>query len=589
MRAQMQSNDQLPRFGAHLNAARVPELLARAKEASARLASMREQLQLGMEPSELSALLVLYEEISTSLALAGTWAGVLFSVESSNEAYAALESSVSAIGTEIGEQILFFSLTLKTWPRVELERYAKALPRYAQWLRELGMHALHALSEEHEKLLLLKDEHGADIHDKVYEMLTSTYLFTLEYEGKTLSLTRGELTKYLRHKDRAVRKAAAEALIVPYTQHAGVLAELYRAIALDYDTETVRIRKYEQPIAARHLNNLIPADAFDALVASVAKHRSVFHRYIHLKQRALGYKDFTRYDFLAPIDGLPDGISWVETQSRVLDAFAQFAPWLHDAAKKVFDAQNIDAQPRIGKRSGAFCAGVAPGEVPFVLCNHTGNWDDVSTVAHELGHAAHDIVAAKNSILTFSPPLVLAETASTFAEHLLFMQTVQRSDARSAIALLCHKLDDALLTIVNQTRIVAFELEAHRLLAQGATAGELDALWSRLAAEDFPMVEWPESSVQWRTIPHIFHTPFYCYSYVFGLLLVFSLWKRYEQEGKAFTDSFHTLLAAGGNEMPADLLGRLGIDIQSQAFWDGGFSTVEGLVNELENRLKAYK
>lgn len=226
---------------------------------------------------------------------------------------------------------------------------------------------------------------------------------------------------------------------------------------------------------------------------------------------------------MAPVDGIPENIPYDEAIAKVLAAYDGFAPWFGDAAREVLAAGFLDAFPRDNKRSGACCYPVAPGETPIVIANYQGRFDDVATLAHELGHATHDIVGKDLPVLTSHPPIVLAESASTFAEYLLFLDMLKTANDREAIALLCAKLDDILLTIVNQNRITRFEVQAQTLLSEHAPASELDSLWALLAKEDFPAIEFPDSMQLWRASPHMYHSPFYCYSYSFGILLVCAL------------------------------------------------------------------
>jgi oligoendopeptidase F len=216
-----------------------------------------------------------------------------------------------------------------------------------------------------------------------------------------------------------------------------------------------------------------------------------------------------------------------------------------------------------------------------VILNHTGTYEDMFTMAHELGHAVHDILAGKNSSLSFHPPLVLAESASTFAETLLFNAEIKEANKEQRIALISKRIDDMIVTIVSQMRYTHFEEQAHDMLSNGVKPEEINKLWVKLLKEDFPAIEFPESSVQWTAIPHIYHSPFYCYSYAFGLLLVLSLYRRYEEEGDVFVEKFKTLLEAGGSKPPAELLQELGYDITDEAFWGGGFSVIREYVAEL--------
>jgi oligoendopeptidase F len=575
----------LPRFGPQFSLTRVEPLLAKAETLTQQLEAQKEKLHADMSVAELDALLTTYEQLSVSMGLAEDTIDILFSVDMNNDEVRTAKNNANRITTDISNRMLFFSLTIKQWSAQRLLHYSDALPRYRGWLRRLAAHAPHTLSEAEERIILYKDNTGDHLLKQVYDMITNNYMYTVTLEGKTETLTRSELSRYYHHPDRAVRKAASEALIVPFEKDHAVLGELYRGIVEDFDVETLKLRNYDEPIAARHLGNSIPAAAYTALNTVVERNRTVFREYITLKQKALGYKDFTRFDFTAPVQGAPQHIEYAAAKERVLNTFRSFAPWMADGAQRVFDEQCIDVPPRAGKRSGACCYGLVPGETPVVILNFTGTYDDLFTMAHELGHAIHDMMAAEQSPLVFSPPLVLAESASTFGETLLFHTELKKANKQERIALLCQRLDDLLGTIMVQMRFTRFEAEAHALLEAGGSVQELDTLWVQLAQDDFPDIEFPKTSVQWSTIPHIHHSPFYCYSYAFGMLFVLVLWRRYEEEGAAFVPKFKKLLAAGGSQEPAALLQALGYDITTDAFWEDGFAVIQQHVDELHSLL----
>ncbi len=566
---------------------RIRALIVEADSLSQEIAAAREQVKPTISDADLKIIIEKYERVSVALSIARSWSDARYSISQKDETAAALESETSAAVTTLAERTLYLTIALKTWPSQRLQSAGKALPRYKQFFHELVLAKAHSLTEPEERVLLISEEHGGEALGTIYDLLTNSFRFNFKFEGKELTLTRSELSQYYSHKDHAVRKAAQDALAQPFLQHKDTLGELYRAVAGGYRAGSTKLRKFEKPIDARHYGNMIPHEAYDALLRVCNRNRGIFQRYVERKAQILKLEKFTRYDFMAPVPGIPENISYEDAMKRVLAAFDGFAPWFGDGAREIIAAGHLDAFPRDGKRPGACCYPIAPGETPIVLTNFQGTWDDVSTLAHELGHAVHDIQTNDLSVLTSHPPLVLAESASTFGEYLLFLETLKHSTNEQAIALLCARLDDMLLTIVNQIRITRFEVEAQTLLEAHAPTSELDALWARLAKEDFPNIEWPESMALWRASPHIHHSPFYCYSYAFGILLVCALVRRRAEPG--FSDRVKALLSAGGNAMPADLLKAQGIDLTQEKVWEDGFATINELVLELENRLKAYK
>jgi oligoendopeptidase F len=274
-----------------------------------------------------------------------------------------------------------------------------------------------------------------------------------------------------------------------------------------------------------------------------------------------------------------------QAASLVLDTFERFSPRLAAYARQVFVDGHLDSEVRKGKDSGAFCYGVLPGLTPWVLLNYTAKARDVATMAHELGHAVHSLMAGEHSILTFHSTLPLAETASVFSEQLLTDRLLQEEpDVAVRRDLLVHALDDAYATVTRQAYFVLFERQAHDMIAKGATADELSAAYVANLEEQFgdAVSLSDEFKWEWISIPHIYRTPFYCYAYSFGQLLVLSLYQRYRQEGAAFIPTYLRILAHGGSQSPAAILGEAGIDMASPAFWQGGFDVIGDMIDELE-------
>jgi oligoendopeptidase F len=573
---------QLPRFGKSITTERVPALLEAAEQATAALEARKEELKATMPTAALKQLIELYEEASRNLTLADSIVDALFSIDTNNNEIRNVQSQVNRVSTDISSRLLFFNLTLKSWPVAELRKHSKQLPQYSAWIERLIIYAPYTLQENEERIILYKDSTGDELLRKLYTMITSRYTYTLTVEGEEKTVTRAELGQYAMHAKREVRKAATEAMLVPFTADHAILGEVYQGLVEDWANEHMKLRNYESAIASRHIANQIPPEAFEALKRVVHKNRSLFREYTELKRKALGYEDFTRYDFAAPVPGLPEEIEYEVAKKRVLSVFHSFAPWMASHAEKIFNDGHIDVPPAKGKRSGACCYGMIPGETPVVILNFTGMYEDMATMAHELGHAVHDVLAGKkNTDLTYHPPLVLAETASTFAEAILFAAELKESEPAVRKALLCQRIDDIMGTSLSQMRITEFELKAHELIANGASAEELDVLWAKLQKEDFPTIDYPEKSVYWSAVPHIHQSPFYCYSYAFGMLLVLSLYKRYEDEGAAFVPKFEALLAAGGSAAPAEVLGKLGYDITKDEFWEGAFAVLRKHIEEL--------
>jgi oligoendopeptidase F len=340
-------------------------------------------------------------------------------------------------------------------------------------------------------------------------------------------------------------------------------------------------------MAARHLANEIEARSVDALLAACERAHPLVQRYYRLKRRLLGLDELLDYDRYAPVGEARGAVAWDEARRLVLDAYRDFSPELAEIAGRFFERRWIDAELRPGKRGGAFSASTVPSVHPYVLLNYTGTQRDVMTLAHELGHGAHQWLAREQGLFEHDTPLTLAETASVFGEMLVFRRLLrEESDPKTRLALLCGKLEDAFATVFRQVVMTRFEQKLH---AARRGEGELpieriSALWleaNRPMHGDAVRLT-DDYAWWWLYIPHFVHSPFYCYAYAFGELLVLALLRRYDAEGAAFVPRYLALLRAGGSESPAVLLSRIGLDVTDPAFWDGGVALLGELVEEAE-------
>jgi oligoendopeptidase F len=412
--------------------------------------------------------------------------------------------------------------------------------------------------------------------------------FPLKYQGRTKQLTREQLMSYVRHPLVSVRRGAYQSLFNVYGAQRDILGDLYKHLVQDWGNEGLQLRHYSSPIAVRNMANDLPEQAVDALLTTCRKNVDVFQEYFLLKQRLLKLKAFHRYDVYAPYGAKSRRYTFPRAESMVMEAYQNFSPTLADLASRVIREQHVDAAIRPGKMGGAFCYSVRPKQTPYVLVNFTGEARDVSTLAHELGHAVHAMLAENHPVLTFHSALPLAETASIFGEQLLSDSLLtQERDITVKVSLLLGQLDDAYATIMRQAFFVVFEREAHRMISKGATIDELAETYLTLLGDQFgrAVKVGEEFRWEWLAIPHIFASPFYCYSYSFGNLLVLALFQQYKKEGKAFIPKYLELLASGGSSSPQALLSPLGVNVSSRKFWQGGFARIHALVNELEKNM----
>jgi len=347
----------------------------------------------------------------------------------------------------------------------------------------------------------------------------------------------------------------------------------------------VTLRKFSSPLAVRNLGNDIPDKAVDTLLEVARKNTGIFQRYFKMKAKLLGMDKLRRYDVYAPVVKAEKEFEFASAAEMVLDSFSEFEPKVGELAQRVFDQNHMDSEVRKGKRDGAFCWSVTPEMTPWVLLNYQGRARDVATMAHELGHAIHSMLASHHSAFTYHSSLPLAETASTFGEMMLTDRLLaEESDEDVRRDILFKQVDDAYATIMRQSYFALFEKEAHEMVVNNASVDELAAAYMENLKEQFgdSLDISDEFKWEWVSIPHIYHTPFYVYAYAFGQLLVLSLYQQFKQEGEAFKPKYLKILSAGGSEAPAKILVEAGIDIESAEFWQGGFDVVNGLMKQLE-------
>ncbi len=513
------------------------------------------------------------------------FAGLAFSADTQNPAIQTFMGNVDQILAVMQNRMLFFSLWWKDLDEAEATRLMDASGDYRYWLEEMRHFKPHTLTEPEEKIINLKNVTGSSAINNIYQMITNRYTFKLVVDGEAKELTRGELMVYVRGSDPELRAAAYQELYRVYGQDNSILGQMYQALVRDWKNENLDLRHFSNPLAVRNLLNDIPNDVVDTLLEVSRRNAPLFQRFFRIKARRLGMDKLRRYDIYAPVAEADKPYPFGEGARLVLDSFADFDPHVAQLARRVFDTDHLDSQVRKGKRGGAFCASLAPSLTPWVLLNYQERADDVATLAHELGHAIHAMLADQHSIFTFHSSLPLAETASTFGEMMVVDRLLaDETDENVRRVLLFRQMDDSYATIMRQSYFALFERQAHRMIAEGAGVDELAAAYMENLAEQFgEAVEvGDEFRWEWISIPHIYETPFYVYAYAFGQLLVLSLYQQYKVEGEAFKPRYLKVLSAGGSDAPERILSAAGIDIHSAAFWQGGFDVLHRLVDSLE-------
>ena len=517
---------------------------------------------------------------------------LLLAVDTQNDPVKALVSTVDETLSRLSNELVFFSLELGQLDQEIYERQndETALGDYAYAYRYTRQKAAHRLSEKEEQLINLKDLTGIRAARNLYGEITSDFKFDFELDGEIKSLNGSELRNLRLHKDQDVRRRAMEAFHQRYEDHKLFFTHTYNTIVKDYNIER-KLRGYATPISVMNSGNDLDDRAVSVLHDVTNESYGLVQRYYRLKAKLCNLPDMTLSDIYAP---LPEGskvYKWEESKQLVLDSFEAFDPSFASHAKTLFDNGYVDAPVGGHKRGGAFCSSSTPDLLPYVLLNFQGKARDISTIAHEFGHAIHAILSQGQVLTNYHAILPLCETASVFAEMVLmdYMKTVE-TDPSARIALLADKLEDLFATSHRQNMFSQFEIAAHDRITDGLmSADDLGDLYQEQLTKMFgdsvritPNYRW-----EWATIPHIFDVPFYVHSYNFGNLLVLALYGQYLEEGAAFVPKLKTFLSKGSSASPKDLTEALGVSITDPEFWKKSLVYIESLIDELEGLVEA--
>ncbi len=514
------------------------------------------------------------------------YATLWFSEQNSDAAALSFHQRVDSCLAEAQNRTLFAELWWKSLDEANASRLLPAAGDAAYYFESLRRFAPYTLAEPVEQAINVKDVNGIRGITTVYDMMANGFTYEVAIDGETKTLTRTELMIYSRDPDPAKRAAAYEAMFRVFVAHKDVLAQLYKYTAGDWHAENVKLRGMASPLSARNLGNDVPDDVVEALLDVCRDNASVYQRFFRLKAKWIGMDRLRRCDIYAPLDTVTRTYSYADAVRIVRQSFDRLDPELTKLADRVFDANHVDSQPRQGKDIGAFCYGVVPDKTPWVLVNYNGRVENVSTLAHELGHAVHALLASNHSVLTAHSSLPLAETASNFVQMLLLHALLDvDSDPALRRSLLAKYVDDSYASILRQAYFVRFEREAHRLIGENSpTADEIAAKYFENLREQFgsSVDVADEFRWEWLSVPHLYDVPFYCYAYTFGHLLVLALYQEFERDGAAFVSRYRRILESGGSKSPLSILDEAGFDVRKKAFWQGGFDVVSRMVDELE-------
>lgn len=557
-----------------------------------RFESFREKLDPEMPKEDFMEAVKLMETIITELHKISAGSYMDFSTDTSDADKSRVMSNVDRFSADMSNRMLFFSLWIKKGiDDSNFRRLSEGTGDYESYFRNVRRFRKFALDEPVEQMINIKDTTGVLVRDKLYDKLTAGFRYAIVIDGKEKEVNETTIRTLFQDPDPAKRKEAYEKVHERFSGFAPVIGELYTGTAIDWFSENIKTRRYPSPIAVRNFSNDIPDAAVDTLLQVCRDNLQVFHRYFGLKAKLCGIDGkISRTDIYAPIKEVSDKkYSFNEAVNTVMDCFGSYSGKVKTFALNIFEHNHFHSALSDTKKGGAYCYGMPPGIMPFVFQSFHGTVDDVSTMAHELGHAVHDqLCTAKHGMLTFHPSLPMAETGSIFAEMVLSDRMLQDAGDDKVLKkqILASQLDGAYKSIMRQAYFVLFEKKAHDMInsGQGASVEDLsDAYLDNLKEQFGDSVVLPDHfRFEWMSVPHIFHTPFYCYAYAFGQLLTLSLYKRFKDEGASFIPKYEMILSAGGAEPPAETLKKVGIDISSKDFWQAGFDILREKLDELE-------
>jgi oligoendopeptidase F len=516
----------------------------------------------------------------------GLYAHLLHSLDTRDHAAGRLMMRSREAAAERGRHLVFFGLEVAQLTDEQCARlYAHPdAARYQHAVEQERRHRNHQLTEVEERLLTEISPAGTAAWTRLFEELCSAVRVQM---GETEAPLATALSQ-LREADRTVREEASHAVTVALRKDVRTRAYIFNVVLNDKAISD-RLRKYPSWISARNLANETSDAAVQALVEAVTGRYDLVARYYRVKRRLLGVDRLFEWDRYAPIDEVTRRITWRDAREMVLSSYHRFSPRAGRIVEEFFDKSWIDAPVTDGKEGGAYCAFATPELHPFVMMNFTGQLNDALTLAHELGHGLHDVLAAeRNHIFDYHPPLTLAETASVFGETLTFDAVMaQEPDAKVRLSMLCHQVEDAFSTIFRQVAMNRFEDAIH---TARSTEGELSVeqigqLWQQKIQAMFgdSLTLTDEHEAWWSYVEHFIHAPGYVYAYAFGNLLALSIYRRYRELGTAgFVDAYLDFLASGGSMAPDEAVRKVGMDITDPGFWDAGLDILAGMVSEVE-------
>ena len=527
-----------------------------------------------------------YEAIDIIAGRIMSFAGLRYYQLTSDPERAKFMSDMQDKLTEHTTKLVFYGLEFNRLDEEALSKLLSqntALARYKPVFDRMRAMKPYQLSDEMERFLHDQSVVGATAWNRLFDETIASLVFTIDGEDLPLEAATNKLSE----QDRDTREAAAREIARVLRENTSLFARVHNTLAKEKEIED-RWRKMPTPQTGRHLSNHVEAEVVEALRnAVVAAYPKLSHRYYALKAKWLGLETMQIWDRNAPLPIEDDKlVDWTAAQEMVLSAYAEFSPEMAEIAKQFFTKSWIDAAVKPGKAPGAFAHPTVTTVHPYVMLNYLGKPDDVMTLAHELGHGVHQVLAAQQGELLSSTPLTLAETASVFGEMLTFRKLLAAAKTpQERKVLLAGKVESMINTVVRQIAFYDFECKLHAARAEGElTPDQINAIWMSVQGESLgPVFEFMDGyETFWSYIPHFVHSPFYVYAYAFGDGLVNALYAVYEEGDTEFQAKYFDMLRAGGSKHHTELLAPFGLDASDPKFWDKGLSMISAMIDELE-------
>ncbi|MGD9534352.1 MAG: M3 family oligoendopeptidase [Candidatus Nitrosocosmicus sp.] len=547
-----------------------------------------------IKAAEFTRLIKDSESIAEDLSIISGYAHLKYAENTSANDVAALVTKTNVFSTEASNRLLFFDLWFKkVLDNDNANRLINEVPPvYKSHLNHERSLSKYTLEEPEERIINLLDVTGISALIKVYDRMSNGFEFEYqEIRGKRkinkIFTNKEKLMSLVRSSKPSERMAAYKALLSTYKKNSGVLGEIYLNRLLNWHNEYILLRKFPSPISVRNLSNDISDEAISALLKICRDNSKLFQEYFVEKAKLLKVKKLERYHLYAPLKSTNQSkVTYAKSMKMVLDAFKEFEPQFSKIVENLISKKHIHSKLQNNKQGGAFCSTISPTISPYVLLNFDGTLRDISTMAHEFGHAIHSELASQLPISVQHPPLPLAETASVFGEMILNDKILKDAKKRDRKIMLAEQVDDFYATIMRQAFFTIFEIDAHEMVGKNSatTVDELCDVYLNNLKEQFgkSMKISEDFKYEWLYIPHFYHSPFYCYAYSFGNLMVMALYQQYKEEGNSFIPKYLNILSSGGSKKPEELLLENEIDIKKESFWQRGFDLVGKKVKALK-------